>query len=78
MWLCRPEKGRIGKAVAAAAALPSSPVNFSCFLFHKNTCIIHSLLAGTAGYAGAYLAYPVGPPLACMGALRHYVVSDRK
>jgi hypothetical protein len=35
VWLHGPEKCRLGKAVAAAAALSSSPVNFSCFLFHK-------------------------------------------
>jgi hypothetical protein len=35
VWLHGPEKGCLGKAVAAAAALPSSPVIFSCFLFHK-------------------------------------------
>ena len=57
-----PEKGRLNKAVAAATALSSSPVCFSCFLFYKNTCIC-PLLSGTAGYAGAYLAYPVDPPL---------------
>jgi len=61
-----PEKGRLNKAVAAATALSSSPVCFSCFLFYKNTCIC-PLLSGTAGYAGAYLAYPVDPPLGAPG-----------
>ena len=62
MWLRVPEKCRLGKVVAAATTLSSSPVCFSCFLFYKNTCIC-PLLSGTAGYAGAYLAYPVDPPL---------------
>ena len=35
VWLHGPKKGRLAKAIAAAAALSSSPVTFSCFLFHK-------------------------------------------
>jgi hypothetical protein len=63
VWLHGPEKGRLGEAVAATVALLSSLVTFSCFLFHKY--MYTSSTGWNCRYAGAYMAYPVDPPLSC-------------
>jgi hypothetical protein len=60
--------GRVLGLVACASVMDGKigdPVTFFLFIY-MNTCIIrilYWLLAGQTGYAGAYPAYPVAPPL---------------
>jgi hypothetical protein len=75
-------KGHLGKAGLLACCVrfqfSSLHVSVLLFLFFFKHSIYTLIHAGSAGYASAYLAYPVAPPLFVVNKLEERVKQLRR
>ena len=62
-WAWKPGKSIISRQGATAAFVFYGADTVFLFFFYKYRRIYMKAIAGSTGYASAYMAYPVAPPL---------------